>query len=69
MTFVVNNTANFHIVNDKSVFKEMIPCSERCVTTIGGSDLQPEGIGTVITQITDDNGDVSNIILNNTLYF
>ena len=69
ITFVVANVANVHIVNDKSLFKEIIPCSDRCVATIGGSDLEAEGIFTVITQITDDNGTTSNIILENALYF
>ena len=48
ITFVVDNVADVHIVNNKMLFKDIRPCAERCVVTIGGSDLEPEGIGTVI---------------------
>ena len=37
--------------------------------TIGGSDLEPEGIGTFVVQITDYNSTASKITLNNYLYF
>ena len=67
ITCVVDNAVNVHIVNEKSLFKDIRPCSERCVATIGGSDLKPEGIGTVITQITDDNSTTSNVTLENAL--
>ena len=67
--FVVDNADNVHIVNRKSVFKDIRPCLERCNTTICGLDSEPEGIGTVIAQITDDNVITSNITIENVLYF
>ena len=69
VTCVVNNAASVHIVSEKSLFKEIKPCTKRCVVNIGGSDLEPEGIGAVFTQVTDDNVTVSNITLDNALYF
>ena len=65
--FIVDNAVNIQIVNNKSFIKDIRLYLERCVAAIVCSDLEPEGIGTVITQITDDNGIISNITLENAL--
>ena len=59
--FVIDNAANVHIGNDRTMFHTLRPCTERCVATIGGIDLVPEGIGTVLVNIKDDEG-VSSIL-------
>ena len=67
--FVIDNAANVHIGNDKNMFKTLNPCTHRCVATIGGTDLEPEGIGTVIIQVQDNEGVFSEMTLEDVLYF
>ena len=68
---IVDNSANAHIVNDKSLFvsdiKPMDPSTG--VATIGGKDHRPEGIGTIRLSWRDDEGKSYTYHLKNTLFF
>ena len=69
-TCVLDNAANVHIVNDLTYFLNGIKkCSEKCIATIGGEDSAPSGIGSVIISLEDNDGNLSEIKLENALYF
>ena len=55
LTFVLDNCANVHIINDKEFFVNLDPVEQRTVATIGGNNLKPEKIGTALVRMTDDN--------------
>ena len=67
--FVIDNAANVHIANERTMFHTLRPCTKRCVATIGGTDLVPEGIGTVLVNIKDDEGISSILTLEDVLFF
>ena len=67
--FAVNNASNVHIGNNKNIFTTLKPCTQHCVATIGGTDLEPEGIGTILIHVQDNEGLSSEMTLDDVLYF
>ena len=58
-TFVLDNAANIHIINDLTFFINGITnYPEKCVGTIGGKDSTPSGIGLVVIALEDDDGNL-----------
>eukprot|EP00957_Ditylum_brightwellii_P167331 12738922-Ditylum_brightwellii.AAC.1 len=68
VVFGLDNCCNNHICKVRKLFKELreAPIGKR-VLGIGGV-CKLEGIGTIIFQVTDDEGRVSSIELENVLY-
>ena len=67
---ICDNAANTHICNDKRMFTELNPFTDKQhVVTIGGKQNLPSGIGTVKWTWTDDKGNPHTHFLPNVLYF
>ena len=71
-TVIVDNAANCHICNDKSMFigkiNQFPSTSSYSVDTVGGGS-QPKGFGTVSWTITDDDGQCHEEKIEEVLYF
>ena len=67
--FVLDNAANVHIGNNINMFQTLNPCTQRCIATIGGTAFQPEGIGTVLIRVKYNKEVLSNMLLEDVLYF
>lgn len=67
----IDNRANVHIINDITLFESKLldDCSKYGVATIGGASLEPKGKGNTNIQIKNDDGNTTQVTLENTLYF
>ena len=68
-TFVVDNCANVHIVNDKELFHSFKDAEVHTMATIGGRDLKPDKVGIAMLRIKDDKKDDITLQLDNVFYF
>ena len=73
-TCVLDNCSNTHIWNNAKDFhpgtlKPVGLPKRNAVTTIGGKDLRPQGVGKVKISWMDDHGVTSKYFLNNVLWF
>ena len=68
---VINNRVNVDIINDITLFESKLldDCSKYEVATIEGASLEPKGKGNTNVQIKHDDGNATQVTLENTLYF
>ena len=68
---VINNRVNVDIINDITLFESKLldDCSKYEVATIGGASLKPKVKGNTNVQIKNDDGNATQVTLENTLYF
>ena len=69
-TIICENSANFHICNDKNMFiSPPLRTDEHYVVTIGGAKSSAASMGTTIWCWKDDDGKQHTIDVENVLYF
>eukprot|EP00957_Ditylum_brightwellii_P202660 15331192-Ditylum_brightwellii.AAC.1 len=66
--FGLDNCCTNHVCCHKRLFKEMREAPDGVGILVIGGVRKPEGIGTVVFQLTDSTGDVHQIELENVLY-
>ena len=70
LSVIVYNYGHAHIWSEEDIFTDKIELIiSNWVTTIGGKDITPKGIGTVIWYWTVDEGQPHRKKFNNVLYF